>query len=70
MLSSMNLKEIVMCLEDLINYFAQPDAEMGQLPVKCQAALCDSQFVHILLAILYVCMYDICLSVKTKTRKK
>ncbi|XP_043197981.1 ryanodine receptor-like isoform X5 [Amphibalanus amphitrite] len=28
MLSSMNLKEIVMCLEDLINYFAQPDAEM------------------------------------------
>ena len=30
MLSSMNLKEIVMCLEDLINYFAQPDAEMGQ----------------------------------------
>ena len=30
MLGSMNLKEIVMCLEDLINYFAQPDAEMRQ----------------------------------------
>lgn len=24
-----NLNEMVMCLEDLINYFAQPEDEMG-----------------------------------------
>lgn len=27
--ASMNLTEMVMCLEDLINYFAQPDDDMG-----------------------------------------
>lgn len=27
---SVNLGEMVMCLEDLINYFAQPDEEMGK----------------------------------------
>lgn len=26
---SVNLGEMVMCLEDLINYFAQPDDDMG-----------------------------------------
>lgn len=26
---SVNLSEMVMCLEDLINYFAQPDDDMG-----------------------------------------
>jgi ryanodine receptor 2 len=26
---SVNLGEMVMCLEDLINYFAQPGEEMG-----------------------------------------
>lgn len=25
-----NLTEIVMCLEDLINYFAQPEEDMGK----------------------------------------
>lgn len=27
---SVNLGEMVMCLEDLINYFAQPEEEMGE----------------------------------------
>lgn len=26
---SVNLGEVVMCLEDLINYFAQPEDDMG-----------------------------------------
>lgn len=26
---NMNLNEMVMCLEDLINYFAQPEDDMG-----------------------------------------
>lgn len=29
--ASVNLGEMVMCLEDLINYFAQPDEDMGKL---------------------------------------
>lgn len=28
--ASVNLGEMVMCLEDLINYFAQPDEDMGE----------------------------------------
>lgn len=28
--ASVNLGEMVMCLEDLINYFAQPDEDMGK----------------------------------------
>lgn len=27
--SQINLTEMVMCLEDLINYFAQPEDDMG-----------------------------------------
>lgn len=27
---SVNLSEMVMCLEDLINYFAQPEDDMGK----------------------------------------
>lgn len=29
--ASVNLNEMVMCLEDLINYFAQPEEEMGKV---------------------------------------
>lgn len=28
--ATVNLAEMVMCLEDLINYFAQPDEDMGK----------------------------------------
>lgn len=28
--ASVNLTEIVMCLEDLINYFVQPEEDMGE----------------------------------------
>ena len=28
--ATVNLTEMIMCLEDLINYFAQPDDDMGQ----------------------------------------
>lgn len=28
--ANVNLTEMVMCLEDLINYFAQPEEEMGK----------------------------------------
>lgn len=28
--ASVNLNEMVMCLEDLINYFAQPEDDMGK----------------------------------------
>lgn len=31
---SVNLFEIVMCLEDLINYFAQPEDDIGNLISK------------------------------------
>lgn len=27
---NVNLNEMVMCLEDLINYFAQPEDDMGK----------------------------------------
>lgn len=30
--ASVNLNEMVMCLEDLINYFAQPEEDMGKTP--------------------------------------
>lgn len=30
-LQSVNLNEMVMCLEDLINYFCQPEEDMGML---------------------------------------
>lgn len=29
--ATVNLNEMVMCLEDLINYFAQPEEDMGKL---------------------------------------
>lgn len=29
-----NLNEMVMCLEDLINYFAQPEDDMGNTYMK------------------------------------
>lgn len=32
--SFVNLNEMVMCLEDLINYFAQPEEDMGNIVVK------------------------------------
>lgn len=32
--AQVNLNEMVMCLEDLINYFAQPEDDMGKLKVK------------------------------------
>jgi hypothetical protein len=31
---NVNLNEMVMCLEDLINYFAQPEDDMGRLLYK------------------------------------
>lgn len=31
---TVNLAEMVMCLEDLINYFAQPEDDMGMLIPK------------------------------------
>lgn len=31
---SINLNEMVMCLEDLINYFAQPADDMGNNPFE------------------------------------
>lgn len=31
---NVNLNEMVMCLEDLINYFCQPDEDMGELLAK------------------------------------
>lgn len=30
---NINLNEMVMCLEDLINYFAQPEDDMGILQI-------------------------------------
>lgn len=30
---TVNLSEMVMCLEDLINYFAQPEDDMGMLDI-------------------------------------
>lgn len=36
---SVNLGEMVMCLEDLINYFAQPEDDMGMLAVTFTLAL-------------------------------
>lgn len=37
---SVNLGEMVMCLEDLINYFQQPDDNMGMQTVN----MCESNF--------------------------
>lgn len=34
-----NLNEMVMCLEDLINYFAQPEDDMGK-PKRNDHRLC------------------------------
>lgn len=31
--ASVNLNEMVMCLEDLINYFAQPEEDMGEIKI-------------------------------------
>lgn len=44
---SVNLGEMVMCLEDLINYFAQPDDDMGKLSLseKKDAELSELQIV-------------------------
>lgn len=33
--ASVNLNEMVMCLEDLINYFAQPEDDMGTKLIIC-----------------------------------
>lgn len=34
---SVNLGEVVMCLEDLINYFAQPEDDMGSYKIFLNA---------------------------------
>ena len=37
-----NLGEMVMCLEDLIDYFAQPEDNIGLLQLHvCQVCLCS-----------------------------
>lgn len=38
---NVNLNEMVMCLEDLINYFAQPEDDMGK-----KMHLCISFLLH------------------------
>jgi hypothetical protein len=48
--ASVNLNEMVMCLEDLINYFAQPEEDMGKLQendTKCQM-LCPTLYTSII----------------------
>lgn len=37
---TVNLGEMVMCLEDLINYFAQPEELMGMIKIRSKAKCC------------------------------
>lgn len=36
---NVNLNEMVMCLEDLINYFAQPEDDMGKQTIMIAETL-------------------------------
>ena len=36
---NVNLNEMVMCLEDLINYFAQPEDDMGKVALLIARAI-------------------------------
>lgn len=37
---TVNLGEVVMCLEDLINYFAQPEDDMGLKIINISPTFC------------------------------